>query len=46
MARLRGLTSLEGDADGDGMPNLVEYYTGADPLDPTDEGRPPYKGLR
>jgi hypothetical protein len=42
---LRGLTSLEGDADGDGVPNLVEYYTGADPLDPTDEGRSAIQGF-
>jgi len=42
---LRGLTSLDGDADGDGVPNLVEYYTGADPLDPTDGGRSSMQGF-
>ena len=36
---LRGILSLDGDDDGDGVPNLIEYYTGADPLDPTDRGR-------
>jgi hypothetical protein len=35
---LRGLTSAEGDDDGDGVSNLMEYYTGADPLDPSDRG--------
>ncbi|HQA37868.1 MAG TPA: CotH kinase family protein [Kiritimatiellia bacterium] len=42
---LRGLTSLDGDADGDGVPNLVEYYTGADPLDPADGGRSSMQGF-
>jgi hypothetical protein len=40
---LRGIASLDGDEDGDGVPNLVEYYTGADPFDPSDHG---YSDLR
>jgi len=35
---LRGIATFEGDDDGDGVPNLVEYYTGADPQDPSDHG--------
>jgi len=36
---LRGLTSLSDDSDGDGVANLIEYFTGGDPLDQTDAGR-------
>jgi hypothetical protein len=35
---LRGLSALDGDDDGDGVANLIEYYTGADPQDPSDRG--------
>jgi hypothetical protein len=42
---LRGLSSLEGDDDGDGVANLIEYYTGADPQDPSDRGRSDMQGI-
>jgi hypothetical protein len=42
---LRGLTSLDGDVDGDGVPNLVEYYTGADRWPPADGGRSSMQGF-
>jgi hypothetical protein len=42
---LRGITSLSDDTDGDGVANLIEYYTGADPLDPTDGGRSNMQGV-
>ncbi len=35
---LRGLSDPDSDDDGDGAANLLEYYTGADPLDPSDRG--------
>lgn len=35
---LLGLTDDDADDDGDGVANLIEYYTGADPLDPSDGG--------
>ena len=42
---LRGISSLEGDDDGDGVANLIEYYTGADPLDPADRGLSDMQGI-
>jgi hypothetical protein len=42
---LRGLSTLEGDDDGDGVANLIEYYTGADPQDPADRGRSDMEGI-
>jgi hypothetical protein len=42
---LRGISSLEGDDDGDGVANLIEYYTGADPQDPSDRGRSDMQGI-
>ena len=42
---LRRISSLEGDDDGDGVANLIEYYTGADPLDASDRGRSDMQGL-
>lgn len=35
---LRGLSAPEADDDGDGVANLIEYYTGADPQNPADRG--------
>ncbi len=38
-AGLRGLAcAMTGDDDLDGVPNLMEYYAGTDPQDPTDRG--------
>jgi len=34
----RGISSPDGDADGDGVANLVEYFSGADPWNPDDKG--------
>lgn len=42
---LRGLAALDGDDDGDGVANLIEYYTGADPQDPADRGRSDMAGF-
>ncbi len=42
---LRGLATLEGDDDGDGVANLIEYYTGADPQDPSDRGLSDMEGF-
>jgi hypothetical protein len=42
---LRGIASLESDDDGDGVANLMEYYTGADPQDPSDRGRSDMQGI-
>ncbi len=42
---LRGITTFDGDDDGDGVANLVEYYTGADPLDPSDHGLSDLRGF-
>lgn len=35
---LRGISSPDGDDDGDGVANLIEYYSGANPQDPSDRG--------
>ncbi len=37
-AGLRGLSPDDGDDDHDGVANLIEYYSGSDPLDPSDRG--------
>jgi hypothetical protein len=42
---LRGIADPGGDEDGDGVPNLVEYYTGADPFDPSDHGHSDMRGF-
>ncbi len=42
---LRGITAPESDDDGDGVANLIEYYTGADPQDPDDRGRSDMQGF-
>jgi hypothetical protein len=42
---LRGIASLDGDDDGDGVPNLMEYYTGGDPQDPSDRGLSDMEGF-
>ncbi len=42
---LRGIDLLDGDDDGDGVANLVEYYTGADPQDASDHGLSDMRGF-
>ena len=42
---VRGISSFEADDDGDGVANLVEYYTGADPHDPADRGLSDMQGF-